>query len=199
MSRPSDKTGRFIRNRTVLHIGKRPGGRSTDIHAISIGFPFRSGSGILQIIFPLMSSHPGPFDIRATGKLVQLACPFPSMIFLIAIKTGDYLCFSFQCIQVQYLHINRIDRGTTIIHIKIISFHIKSRVPIRPDFFHRFPFSLFRGGGTIQHSFAMCGTDIIKEVIMNKKSRRIIFDRQYGVSYKHMLPICKIVRTPVSG
>ena len=29
MSRPSDKTGRFIRNRTVLHIGKRPGGRST--------------------------------------------------------------------------------------------------------------------------------------------------------------------------
>ncbi len=146
-----------------------------------------------------MSRHPGSFDIRAAGQFVVLACPFPAIFFFITVETGNHFCPGLQGVQVQNLCIDRVYGRTAVVHIEIIPFHIKSRVPVRPDFLHRFPLARFRCSRTVQHAFSMCRTDIIEMVFMYKKPRCIIFYRQHGIGDEDMFPIRKILGIPVAG
>ena len=153
----------------------------------------------MQIILVTLSRHPSSFNIRSPGQFIVFTRTFPAMVLHIAVQTRSGLFYFLQCFQIQNSHINRIHRRTSIIQIQLISFYIKGRVPIRPDFLDLLPFSQFRLIRTIKHSFTMRRTYIINIIVLHHNSGCIIFYRQHRIRYHHMCPCIKVKRIPITG
>src|SRR6202035_1995798 len=80
MSGPARKTAGFIRKGITCLVSEWPEGMIRYIDAIAIATHLRARSAILQVIFPVIFIHPGPFDKRIQ-KIIVVVFPeaFPAV------------------------------------------------------------------------------------------------------------------------